>query len=71
MWQKYNQKGFITAIILIIIALILLGYLNINVQNVVDGPVVQQNLTYAWHIILSVYDIIYSEWQKIINHLIT
>ncbi len=61
--QTYNQKkgrGFITAIILIIIALILLGYFKINIQSVINGPIVQDNLSYAWQIVVSTYNTLYN-----------
>lgn len=58
MSQKYlyknrnAKKGFITAIILIVVALILLGYFRINIQDVLTGPVVRQNLQYAWQTVV-------------------
>ncbi len=43
-----TKKGFITAIVIIIVALILLGYFNIDIKAVFSSPLVKDNLQYAW-----------------------
>jgi len=58
--MKKNQ-GFIKWIILIVVALIILGYFGIDVKQVVESPTTQSNLNYLeqvaswlWHNILKV-----------------
>src|SRR3990167_4565121 len=50
MFHRIGQKrgGFIKTIVLIVIALIILGYFGYNVQDIVNSPTVQKNLNYAW-----------------------
>ncbi len=56
--MKYNQKGgFIKLIIVIVIALIVLGYFGFNVSEILQSPSVSNNLNYAWGLAVTV-------WQK-------
>jgi hypothetical protein len=48
---KNSQKGIITVIILIVVALIILGYFGFDLRRIVESPQVQENLTYAWNLI--------------------
>ncbi len=48
----YPRRGFITAILLIIAAIVLLGYFKINIQTVASSPTVQANLQYAWQLLV-------------------
>jgi hypothetical protein len=43
-----RSKGFIDTIVLVIIALIVLGYFNIDIKHILSGPVVKDNLMYLW-----------------------
>jgi len=52
MKHKPTRQGLISTLILILVALVLLGYFKINVQTVVSSPIAQQNLHYAWELIL-------------------
>lgn len=45
-----RTKGFLQIIIIIVIALIILGYFSINVADIMASPVVQNNLSYAWNL---------------------
>ncbi len=45
-----RDRGFIKIILLIVIGLIVLGYLGINLKDVLASPVVKENLSYAWHL---------------------
>jgi cell shape-determining protein MreC len=44
------KKGLINTIVLIVIALIVLGFFNIDLKTILAGPVVKENLTYAWQL---------------------
>ncbi|MSR78579.1 MAG: hypothetical protein EXS59_00320 [Candidatus Taylorbacteria bacterium] len=56
--MKYNQKsGFIKLIIVIVIALIVLGYFGFSISDILKSPSVSNNLNYAWGLAMTV-------WQK-------
>lgn len=56
MFHRIGQSsGFVKTIIIIIIALIILGYFGYNVQDIVNSPTVQKNLNYAWDIVQYVW----------------
>ncbi len=46
------RSGFITAVLLIVAALVILGYFKINIQTIVESPTVQANLQYAWQLLV-------------------
>lgn len=49
--MRNTRTGFITTILLILAALIILGYFKINLQTIIDSPTVQANLQYAWELL--------------------
>ena len=46
-----NNKGFIKAVVLIIIVLVILGFLGYSVRDIVGSPKVSDNLSYAWDLV--------------------
>ncbi|KKT45174.1 MAG: hypothetical protein UW34_C0003G0013 [Parcubacteria group bacterium GW2011_GWA2_44_15] len=46
--MKKLQGGFIGLIVLLVIVLIILGYYGFNVRNILNAPVVHDNLSYIW-----------------------
>ena len=44
-----TNKGFIQIIVLIVIILVALGYFGLNVREIIDSPVVSDNLSYVWN----------------------
>lgn len=48
-FYRTGQEGFIKAIVLIVILLIILGYFGYNVEEIINSPIVQKNLDYAWN----------------------
>lgn len=42
-----GKRGFITAIILIVVALIVLGFFGFNLKSIVNSPTVEANLSYV------------------------
>lgn len=52
MKNKKYSSGLISTVLLIVVALIILGYYNINVETVVSSPMVRENLAYAWGVVL-------------------
>ena len=53
-----TNKGLIEMIIIIIIALIILGYFGFNIGNVLSSPNVQANLSWAWNVVLTIWSYI-------------
>ena len=54
-----TNKGFIKMIIVIVIALIILGYFfDIRITDVISSPNVQANLTWFWDIVVRVWNFI-------------
>jgi hypothetical protein len=53
-----QQSGFLKTIIIIVIALIILGYFGVNITNIINSPMVQTNLAWLWNGILWIWSII-------------
>jgi hypothetical protein len=51
--RKSAHSGFITTLLIILAALIILGYFKINLQQIFSSPDVQANLQYAWQLLVS------------------
>lgn len=54
-FYERGQRGFFRAIVFFVIALIILGYLGFNIQNILESPLVQKNLDYIWGLIKTVW----------------
>jgi hypothetical protein len=50
------KKGLIKTIILIVIALIVLGYFGFNVGDIINSPTVQSNLNTAWGFVSNIWN---------------
>ncbi len=50
-----NNKGLIKTIIVIVIALIVLGYFGFNVGDILNGPTVKANLNSAWDFVSKIW----------------
>jgi hypothetical protein len=50
-----RNRGFLQLIIIIVIALIVLGYFGLNIQHILATPTVHDNLTYAWGVAVSIW----------------
>jgi hypothetical protein len=50
-----KQAGFIKWIIIIVIALIILGYFGFDIKKAIDAPATQSNLTYAQQVVSNVW----------------
>ena len=53
-----QNKGLLKTIIIIVIALIVLGYFGVNIQNVMNMPFVQNNLAWLWNILVWIWNVI-------------
>jgi len=70
-----KQDGFIGVVVLVVILLIILGYLGVNIPNIVNSPTVSGNLHYAWSLLVSLWDNVLVGpatfiWNKIVVDLI-
>lgn len=50
-----GKKGLIKTIIVIVIALIVLGYFGFNVTDIINSPTVQSNLNSAWGLVMNIW----------------
>jgi len=51
-----SKKGLIKTIIIIVIALIILGYFGFNISDIINGPTVQSNLHSAWNFVYNLWN---------------
>lgn len=66
-----KEQGFIKTIVIIVVALIILGYLGIDIKQVIDSPTTQHNFSYVTQVILYVWnhflkDITFYVWEHLI-----
>ncbi|MBX4197769.1 hypothetical protein KW782_00340 [Candidatus Parcubacteria bacterium] len=52
---KNHQSGLIDTIVLIVVALIILGYFNIDLKEIFSGPLVEENLRYALLLVIDTF----------------
>jgi len=66
-----HSHGIVGLIVVLVIALIILGYYGVNVKKIIDSPQVQENLTYAWGIVKTVWgeisDIVVGLYHSLIS----
>ena len=53
--QKNYKKGLIKEILIIVIALIVLGYFGFNINNIISSGTVQTNLNWFWQIVMTIW----------------
>ncbi len=51
--------GLVKAILLIVVALVILGYFGYNLRDIVNSPAVRDNLAYVWGFVVKFW-----EWVK-------
>ena len=51
-----NNRGFIQTVIIIIVALIILGYFGFNLRNIVNSSTVHDNLQFVKELVLAVWN---------------
>ncbi len=44
-----TNRGFIQIIVLVVIILVALGYFGFSIREIMDSPVVSDNLSYVWN----------------------
>ncbi|MCR4274800.1 MAG: hypothetical protein NUW02_01995 [Candidatus Campbellbacteria bacterium] len=50
-----NYQGFIKIILIIVIALIVLGYFGLNITDILASPVVKENLAWFWNFLTHIW----------------
>ncbi len=51
-----TKQGLIKTIIVIVIALIILGYFGFNIGDIINGPTVQSNLHTVWNFVVNIWN---------------
>ena len=54
--RHVNSRGFVKLIIIIVILIIALSYFNIDIRGVIEAPQTQQNISYVWGWVSSVWN---------------
>ena len=54
--HKASNKGLIKTILLIVVALIVLGYFGFNIGDIINGPTVQANLNTTWDFVSKIWN---------------
>ncbi len=71
---KRGQGGFIKLILLIIIALIVLGFFGYNLENIVNSPDVKGNLSYVWKLLVKLWHLLLTPlswvWDNVVITLV-
>lgn len=52
-----QNKGLIKMIVVIVVALIVLGYFGFNIKDIIESGTVQTNLHYVWSFVVKVWDL--------------
>ena len=50
-----DQRGLIKEILIIVIALIILGYFGFNITTILSSSVVQTNLAWFWNLLMTIW----------------
>lgn len=57
--KKINEKrGLVKAILLIVVALVVLGYLGYNLRDIISSPTVRDNLAYVWGLMVKMWNVL-------------
>lgn len=51
-----GNRGFVKMILLIVIALIVLGFFGYNLRDIVNSPTVHENLVYVWDLLVKIWN---------------
>lgn len=49
------QNGFIKTIILIIVALVVLGAMGFDIRDLIEKPIIKNNLLYGWDVLQNLW----------------
>ncbi len=74
MYSKTTTGGFLQIILIIVIAVIALGYFGIKLTDILASPIVRENLEFLWNTAREIWNSFLSEpahwiWEHIIRFL--
>ncbi len=69
-YGKRSGGGFIKLILLIVIALVVLGFFGYDIRDILSAPKVHDNLTYVWGLVAKLWNNFLAEpiqwvWERI------
>lgn len=62
-----GERGLVKAIVLIVVALVVLGFLGYNLRDIIASPAVHDNLAYAWGLVVKAFDFVRGIFATIFN----
>ena len=69
-----GNRGFIKIILLIVLALIVLGFFGYNLKDIVNSPDVKGNFAYVWDLLVKLWNWILTPlswvWENIVIKLV-
>ena len=69
-----GNRGFIKAILLIVVALVVLGFFGYNLKDIVNSPDVKGNFAYVWDLLVKLWNWILTllswVWDNIVIKLV-
>lgn len=70
-----KSRGLVKAIVLIVVALVVLGFFGYNLRDIVSSPTVSENLRYAWGLVVKLWNTILARpavwlWDHIVIDLL-
>ena len=73
--RHWNRKeGFVKAILLIVIVLVVLGFFGYNLESIVNSPDVKGNLAYVWELLVKLWNILLTPlawvWDNVVIKLV-
>ncbi|OHA19566.1 MAG: hypothetical protein A3C08_02690 [Candidatus Taylorbacteria bacterium RIFCSPHIGHO2_02_FULL_47_18] len=51
-----TDRGLVKAVLLIVVALVILGYFGYNLRDIIASPAVRDNLAYVWDIVVRAWN---------------
>lgn len=54
--MRSKQTGFIKFVIILVIALVILGYFGFNIREIIQSPSVSGNLNYGWGLVTALWN---------------
>jgi len=58
--HMHTQQGLIKFALIVIVIIIVLGYFGLNLREIMATPTVQDNLSFAWQTIVTIWN----DWLK-------
>ncbi len=50
-----GKRGFIKTILIIVVALVALGFFGYNLREITDSPAVHDNLIFVWELVVKIW----------------